>query len=64
MPQGASTYIMYSNADILYKLDKAAMYKGNVVHNTSDPWGKIITNVRDLRCRQMDVILNTESTVA
>jgi hypothetical protein len=64
LPQGASTYAMYSNVDILIKLDKAARYKGNVVYNASDPWGKEITYVRKLRCRQMDVITNTEEQVA
>jgi hypothetical protein len=64
MPQGASTYVMYSNVDILIKLDKAARDKNNVIYTTADPWGKPITHVRDLRCRQMDVILSTESAVA
>jgi hypothetical protein len=64
MPQGASTYSMYSNVDILIKLDKTARDKSNVVYYGADPWGREITHVRDLRCRQMDVILNTESAVA
>jgi len=63
LPQGATTYVMYSNIDILIKLDKAARDKANVVHNTTDPWGKPVTMVRDMRCRRMDVILNTESQV-
>ena len=64
LPQGATTYAMYSNVDILIKLDKAARDKGNVVYNSTDPWGKPITYVRDLRCRRMDVITNTEEMVA
>jgi hypothetical protein len=64
MPQGASTYVMYSNIDPLIKLDKAARNKGNVVYTAADPWGKEITHVRDLRCRRMDVILSTEEKVA
>jgi hypothetical protein len=64
MPKGATTYAMYSNADILIKLDKAARDKGNVVYTAADPWGKEITHLRDIRCRQMDVILNTEGQVA
>jgi hypothetical protein len=63
LPKGATTYAMYSNLDILIKLDKAARDKGNVIYSTTDPWGKPITCVRDLRCRQMDVILNTEGQV-
>jgi len=63
MPKGASTYAMYSNDSILIKLDKAARDKGNVVHMQADPWGKPITHVRNIRCRQMDVILNTEDRV-
>jgi hypothetical protein len=64
LPQGASTYAMYSNVDILVKLDKAARDKGNVVHSVADPWGKQITSVRDIRCRCMDVITSTEDAVA
>jgi len=64
MPQGAASYVMYSNADILIKLDKAGRDRTNVVHSVTDPWGKPITMVRDIRCRRMDVILNTESAVA
>ena len=64
MPQGAATYAMYSNLDILIKLDKAARDKGNVVYTAADPWGKPTTHVRDLRCRRMDVILSTEGQIA
>jgi len=64
LPKGASTYAMYSNIEVLIKLDKAARDKGNVVYTAADPWGKPITHVRDLRCRQMDVILSTEAAVA
>jgi hypothetical protein len=64
LPQEASTYVMYSNVDILKKIDKAARDRSNVIYRESDPWGNIITHVRDLRCRRMDVILNTESAVA
>jgi len=64
MPKGASTYAMYSNVEVLVKLDKAARDKGNVVYTKEDPWGKPVTHVRDIRCRQMDVILSTEEAVA
>jgi len=64
MPQGAASYVMYSNVDIQIKLDKAARDKGNVVYTAADPWGKQINYVRDLRCRRMDVIRSTESQIA
>ena len=64
LPQGATTYAMYCNVDILIKLDKAARDKVNVVYNTADPWGKQITCVRDLRCRRMDAITSEETVVA
>jgi hypothetical protein len=63
MPEGAATYALYANLDILIKLDKAARDRANVVYTAADPWGKEITHVRDLRCRQMDVILSTEEAV-
>jgi hypothetical protein len=64
MPPGAATYALYANLDILIKLDKTARDKVNVTYTESDPWGHEVTKVRDLRCRQMDVILNTEDEVA
>ena len=64
MPKGASTYAMYSNDSVLIKLDKSARDKGNVVHTQADPWGKPITHIRNIRCRQMDVITNAEGVVA
>ena len=63
LPQGASTYVMYSNIEALIKLDKAGRDRGNVVYTAEDPWGKPITHVRDIRCRRMDAILNTEEQV-
>ncbi|GHV91617.1 hypothetical protein AGMMS50268_21200 [Spirochaetia bacterium] len=64
MPEGAATYALYANLDVLIKLDKTARDKGNVTYTAADPWGKEVTMVRDLRCRQMDVILSTEEAVA
>jgi len=64
MPTGAATYVMYSNLDILIKLDKTARDRSNVIYTKEDPWGRAVTMVRDLRCRRMDVILNTEAAVA
>jgi hypothetical protein len=63
MPEGAATYALYSNLDIIVKLDKAARDRANVIHTETDPWGKEVTKVRDLRCRQMDAILSTEEAV-
>jgi hypothetical protein len=64
LPKGAPTYAMYSNESVLVKIDKAARDKGNVVYTREDPWGREITHIREIRCRQMDVILDTESQVA
>lgn len=64
LPQGASTYAMYSNKTIQKKVDKAARDKNNVAYTTTDPWGRPITNIRDLRCRRMDVISHNEEKVS
>jgi hypothetical protein len=64
MPQGAATYAMYSNLDVLVKLDKAAWSKANVIYKETGPWGEELTKIRDLRCREMDVISNDEKAVA
>jgi hypothetical protein len=64
LPKGASTYVMFSNTDILKKIDKAGRDKANIVLQASDPWGKAITQIRDIRCREMDVITSAEAQVA
>jgi hypothetical protein len=64
MPDGAASYAMFSNIDVLIKLDKTARDRSNVIYSTQDPWGKEVTMVRDIRCRQMDAILSTEEVVA
>jgi hypothetical protein len=63
LPMGASTYAMYSNKTINKKIDKASRDKNNVAHTTTDPWGRPILNIRDLRCRRMDVISHNEEKV-
>jgi hypothetical protein len=55
---------MYSNVEPLIKIDKGVRDKGNVVFTAKDPWGQEVMTIRDLRCRRMDVILNTEEQVA
>jgi hypothetical protein len=64
MPEGAATYALYANLDVLIKLDKTARDRSNVIYSETDPWGQEVTKVRDLRCRQMDVISNDEKAVA
>jgi hypothetical protein len=64
MPMGAANYLVFANADILTKIDKEARDKTNVAHTVNDPWGREVTMIRDIRCRQVDVILNTEQAVA
>ena len=64
MPRGAANYILFANADVLIKIDKEARDKVNVAHSAQDPWGREITMIRDIRCRQVDAILNTEQAIA
>jgi hypothetical protein len=64
MPRGAANYILFANPDVLIKIDKEARDKVNVAHTAQDPWGREITMIRDIRCRQVDAILSTEATVA
>ncbi len=64
MPKGAANYVVYAGASVLTKIDKEARDKVNVAHTAEDPWGREITKIRDIRCRQVDVILDTEEAVA
>jgi hypothetical protein len=64
MPAGSANYILYANPTILSLLDYTARERGNVIQTREDPWGKEITHVRDIRCRQVDQLLDTEDIVA
>jgi hypothetical protein len=64
LPAGSANYLMFANADVLIKIDKEARDKVNVAHTAQDPWGREVTMIRDIRCRQVDAILSTESAVA
>lgn len=63
LPQGAQTVSIYCNADVLVKIDKAAWSKGNAVFSKEDPWGEVITHIRNGRCRRVDAILSTEQAL-
>ena len=64
LPQGAPTVAIYSNQDVLVKIDKAAYSKGNAVYSHEDPWGEVITHIRKGRCRRVDAILSTEQALS
>jgi hypothetical protein len=48
---------------MLTKIDMATVAKANVNYTESDPWGKEVTVIRNMRFRQVDAILNTEDEV-
>lgn len=60
---GDGTICLYANADILGILDKGMFNKSNILMSAEDPWGRELTKIRDIRLRQVDSILSTESAV-
>lgn len=62
--KGDGTVSILANAGIMGLMDVAALDKSNVVYNASDPWGHEIVKIRDMRLRQCDGILDTESKVS
>ena len=63
LPQGSGTISIVAGADVLAMMDEAAAKKGNVCYTATDPFGKQLTMIRDMRFRQMDAILTTEDYV-
>lgn len=64
LPAGDGTVSILANQDIISILDEATLDKANVVYTTTDPWGKEIDEIRKMRIRRCDAILNTESVVS
>lgn len=63
LPQGDGTVSILCNADIMSVFDQATLSKSNVVYTSTDPWGKPINMLRDMRIRRCDSIVNTEAVV-
>jgi len=63
LPQGDGTISILCNADIAAAFDMATLDKSNVMYTSTDPWGKEITQLRNMRIRRCDAILNTEAVV-
>lgn len=60
---GEGTISVLLNNEMLTKIDMATVAKANVNYTESDPWGKEVTVIRNMRFRQVDAILNTEDEV-
>lgn len=63
LASGAGIVAAMANSDILGKIDDATIEKPNVHYTPQDAYGYPLTRLRDIRLRQMDVILNTEDEV-
>lgn len=63
LAQGDGTVSILCNAEIMGLMDEATVDKNNVVYTAQDPWGKELNKIRDMRLRQCEAILMTESQV-
>lgn len=61
---GDGTISILANASVMGLMDVAALDKSNVVYNATDPWGNELVKIRDMRLRQCDGILDTESQIS
>ena len=64
LPKGVANYVLYANVNIMQQIDKATRSKANVAFTKEDPWGNPISWIRNIRCRQVDAITQTESVIA
>ena len=60
---GDGTVSILCNSDVMSLFDIATLDKSNVVYTAEDPWGREVNKIRDMRLRQCDALLNTESQV-
>lgn len=64
LPSGNGTISILCNQEIKSILDEATMDKSNVIYPMTDPWGKEVEIIRQMRIRRCDAILNTEAVVS
>ncbi len=63
MLEGATGVVAYANSTILAQLDIQAMDKANVLYTMKEVFGEMVTHFRGVPFRQVDKIVNTESTI-
>lgn len=64
MAMGEGPIVMYCNAYVKTKFDIAAMTATAGAYTADDPWGKPVTMFQDIRVRQVDAMVKTETAVA
>lgn len=64
LPQGDGTVSILCNKDVMSLFDIATIEKNNVVYTASDPWGRELNMIRDMRLRRCDSISNSEAVVS
>jgi hypothetical protein len=64
LPEGTTNVAIYGNVDAMVKIDKAGYNKANAVYTKEDPWGNVITHVRNGRCRTVNAITSNEAAIS
>jgi hypothetical protein len=64
LTKGITNRVAFANEDMMYQIERAAREIELVVKNDEDPWGLEVTQIGDLRLREQDAILSTESLIA
>lgn len=63
LPKGDGDVVCYANSDILNVIDMYLIDKTNVQYSPTDQYGNEVTKIRQIKLREVDAILNTESQV-
>lgn len=63
LPKGDGDVVCYANAEVLDAIDMYLVDKTNIQYSPVDQYGKEVTKLRQIKLRQVDAILNTESQV-
>lgn len=63
LPKGEGDIVCYANSDVLNAIDMYLIDKTNIQYTPTDQYGNEVTKLRNIKLRQVDAILNTESQV-
>ncbi len=63
LPKGEGDVIVYANSDVLNAIDLYQIDRANINFTSTDQYGNEVVKIRNIKLREVDAILNTESQV-
>jgi hypothetical protein len=63
-PAGQGNIVLYANSIVKTAIEEYLLGRANVNYTVDDPWGRPTTQVFQMRLRQVDAIINTETILS